>query len=219
MQKDDSGCPVYDMEFTAITVGEVIADGNIKTKNRRENMKMKQFVEKMKRSEMIAGIVFVILGLVLLIWPGISIQIACRGIGVLLLVYGMIQIIAYLRNKDKNLAAYSMFTVGIVTGVLGAWIALRPETVIVALPIITGIILVLHGAQNILQAVRLKKQMYSKWWIAVVIGLITAIFGIILICNPFTAVDVLIRIIGVFLICDGGSDIWIQFRITEKGEI
>lgn len=172
---------------------------------------------KMKQSEMIIGIVFVVLGHVLLIWPGISVQVACRGIGVLMLVYGIIQIIAYIRNKEKNLAAHGMFTVGIVTVVLGTWIALKPETVIAALPIITGIIIALHGVQNIVQAVALKKQAYQNWWAAAVIGLITAVFGIILFCNPFAAVETLIRVIGIFMICDGGSNVWIQSRIQEKG--
>ncbi len=175
---------------------------------------MKQFTENMKRNEIITGTIFVVLGLILVIWPGTSVQIVCRGIGVLLLVYGLIQVITYLRDKEKSLAAQGMFAIGIIAVALGVWITLKPGTIIAALPVIAGILIALHGVQNIIQAMTLKKQGYQYWWAAVIIGITTVIFGIVLFCNPFTAVEVLIRIIGIFMMCDGGSNVWIQSRIS-----
>lgn len=178
---------------------------------------MKDLVEKMKRREIVTGIVFLVLGFVLIIWPGVSIKIACRVVGVLMILYGAIQVIAYLREEEKTFVSGGIFTAGIVIGLLGIWIASKPEMVVSALPIIVGLIIALHGIQNIAQAFTLKQQGDQNWWMAAVIGVITAVFGLILFCNPFAAVETLIRFIGIFMVCDGGSNIWIQWRIQAKG--
>lgn len=175
---------------------------------------MQLFFEKMKRSEMVTAIVIAVIGLILLIWPGMSVRVACRGIGILLLIFGLVQIVPYLFSPQKDYLMHGMFVLGVILAVIGAWITWKPQTVIAALPIIAGIFIVLHGIQNLVQAVQLQKQSYPRWQAAVVLGLITLLLGIILICNPFAAVETLIRFIGFFLLYDGISDAWIQSKLT-----
>lgn len=57
---------------------------------------------------------------------------------------------------------------------------------------------------------------YDKWWVALLLALVTIGFGVLLIFNPFAAVDTLIRFIGIFLIYDGVSDIWIMSRVSKN---
>ena len=40
-------------------------------------------------------------------------------------------------------------------------------------------------------------------------------FGGVLIFNPFEAVEMVVRMIGIFLIYDGLSDIWILSRVSK----
>ena len=43
----------------------------------------------------------------------------------------------------------------------------------------------------------------------------TVALGVVLICNPFTIVDTVVRIIGAFLVYDGLSDMWILSRVFK----
>lgn len=87
--------------------------------------------------------------------------------------------------------------------------------IIMAVPVIVGILIVIHGIHNVVQAIALKKDGYTNWWVAFLLGVITVVFGVVLICNPFTVVDTVVRLIGAFLIYDGLSDIWILSRVSK----
>ena len=108
-----------------------------------------------------------------------------------------------------------MLIFGIVVAVVGLWILLRPEMIIMAVPLIIGVLIIIHGVHNVIQAVELQKEAYDKWWLALFFGILTVIFGGLLVYNPFEAAEAAIRIIGVSLIYDGASDMWILSRVFK----
>lgn len=176
---------------------------------------MTDFVKGLKANYVISAILCALLGLVLLIWPGTTTQIVCMSLGIVLLAYGIIQIAIYLFNRERTIISQGMMLLGIVFAVIGAWILLKPEMIIMAVPIIVGILIVIHGLHNVVQAIALQKDGYERWWLALLFGVLTVIFGGILVYNPFEAVELVVRLIGVFLIYDGLSDIWILSRVFK----
>ena len=176
---------------------------------------MTDFLKGLKANYTISEILCVLLGLVLLIWPGTTTQIVCMLLGIVLLSYGIIQITIYLFNRERTIISQGMMLLGIVFAVIGAWILLKPEMIIMAVPVIVGVLIVIHGLHNVVQAIALKKDGYVKWWLALIFGLLTVVFGGVLIYNPFEAVEMVVRLIGIFLIYDGLSDIWILSRVFK----
>lgn len=176
---------------------------------------MVRFIKELKANYMASAILCVIFGLVLIIWPGTTAQIVCRMLGGVLLIYGIIQIAVYLFNRERTVLSQGMLVLGIVFAVIGAWILLKPDTIIKAVPVIIGVLIVIHGMHNIVQAVALQKDGYEKWWLAFIFGCLTVAAGGILIYNPFEAVETVVRLIGAFLVYDGGSDIWILSRVVK----
>ena len=69
------------------------------------------------------------------------------------------------------------------------------------------------------QAVSLCKEQYDKWWVALILGLVTIGFGALLVFRPFAAPDTVVTLIGVFLIYDGVSDLWIVSRVARTAKI
>lgn len=134
-------------------------------------------------------------------------------LGGILLIYGLIQILIYIFSRERTLGIQGMLILGIIFAVLGGLILLKPNMVIMAVPMILGILIVIHGLHNITQAIGLKKSGYDKWWLALIFAILTIALGSILIYNPFTVMDTLVRLIGIFLIYDGLSDVWILSRI------
>lgn len=181
---------------------------------------MAEFLKGLKVNYTASALVCVVLGLVLLIWPGTTTQIVCMLLGVVLLIYGVIQILVYLISRERSLVSQGMMLLGIIVSVIGIWILVKPEMIIMAVPVIVGILIVIHGLHNVVQAIALKKDGYEGWWIACLMGVLTALLGGILIYNPFTVVDTIVRLIGIFLIYDGLSDMWIISRVfkVKKGK-
>ena len=176
------------------------------------------YIKSLKVNYSLSAVICVILGIVLLVWPGQSTQVVCMVLGIVLGGFGLIQIILYLATKEKTMISHSMMMLGVVLAVIGGWIVLKPETIIKAIPMIVGILIVIHGLHNAVQAIDLKKMQYDNWWVALLLSLLTVALGVVLICNPFTIVDTVVRIIGAFLVYDGLSDMWILSRVfkTQK---
>ncbi len=176
---------------------------------------MKDFLEGLKVNYTVSALLCVLLGLVLLIWPGTTTQVLCMSLGIVLLAYGIIQIAVYLFNRERTIISQGMMLLGIVFAVIGVWIILKPEMIIMAVPVIVGVLIVIHGIHNVVQAFALHSDGYGNWWVALLFGLLTVIFGGVLIYNPFEAVELVVRLIGAFLIYDGVSDIWILSRVFK----
>ena len=173
------------------------------------------YIKSLKVNYSLSAVICVILGIVLLVWPGQSTQEVCMVLGIVLGGFGLIQIILYLATKEKTMVSHSMMMLGVVLAVIGGWIVLKPETIIKAVPMIVGILIVIHGFHNAVQAIDLKKMQYDNWWVALLLSLLTVALGVVLICNPFTIVDTVVRIIGAFLVYDGLSDMWILSRVFK----
>lgn len=176
---------------------------------------MYQFLKGLKANYVLSAVFCILFGITLVIWPDASTRAVCIGLGVVLALSGIVNLITYFAERDGRLISQINLLVGIVLTVVGGWIVLKPEVLIMIVPIIVGIIVTIHGAHNLVQALELFRNKYSKWWVALLLGMVTAGLGILLICNPFDAVSTVVMLIGIFLIYDGISDIWIISRLSK----
>jgi uncharacterized membrane protein HdeD (DUF308 family) len=92
---------------------------------------------------------------------------------------------------------------------------LNPEMVVMIIPIIFGIVLIIHGIIDFKQAFELKEKYYKYWWFALILGVLNIGLAILLFGNPFSTTATLIVMIGVSFVYDGVSDIWIISRISK----
>ena len=179
---------------------------------------MERLLKKIKTNVVVSSALCVILGLVLVFRPGLSMRIVCTAVGVVLIVSGVMRMIDYFTARDGSLYSQANLIFGIILAVVGVWILMKPDKVLAIIPIIVGIVIVLHGVNDLQQAVTLYKGQYDKWWVALILGLLTAGFCILLICKPFAALDTVVMLIGTFLIYDGLSDIWIVSRVYRTAK-
>lgn len=179
---------------------------------------MGNLLKRLKTNIMISALLCVALGIVLVVWPDLSIQIVCIAVGAALLIGGGVRLAVFFAQRDGSMYAQMNLIMGIVLAVVGVWILMKPDKVLAIIPIIVGIVIVLHGINDLQQAVTLHKGQYDKWWVALILGLLTVGFGILLICRPFAALDAVVMLIGTFLIYDGLSDIWIVSRVYRTAK-
>ncbi len=175
-------------------------------------------LKKLKTNVVVSALLCIALGVVLFAWPGLSMQIVCTAIGAVLLIGGGVRLAAYFTARDGSVYSQMNLITGIILAVVGVWILLQPGQVLAIIPIIVGIVIALHGINNLQQAVSLCRDQYDKWWVALILGLLTVGLGVLLVCKPFTALDTAVKLIGIFLIYDGLSDIWIVSRLYHTAK-
>ena len=96
---------------------------------------MYQFLKNLKMNYVVSAIVCIVFGLTLVIWPDISSKVVCIGVGIVLLLSGIANLITYFGEKDRNLMTQISLIAGIILAVLGGWIILNPQILIMVIPV------------------------------------------------------------------------------------
>ena len=180
---------------------------------------MEGLLKKIKANMIVSSLLCVLLGLVLVLRPGLSVRIVCTAVGIVLILSGVTRIIDWFCARDGSMYAQMNLIFGIVLVVVGVWIVVKPDKVLAIIPIIVGIVIGMHGLNNQKQAIELWRDKYDKWWVAFILGALTVGLGVLLICRPFAAIDTVVMLIGFFMIYDGLSNIWIVTRIYKNAKM
>lgn len=168
---------------------------------------MKSIIQDMKHNYFINAVIMVILGIVLVIWPHILGVMLCYLLGGALIVMGVFQLISFLRGERLGFYNKFVMMMGIVLVLLGIWICAQPRIVLSIIPVVVGIIVLIHGLMDIQYTLDIKKAGSEKWWIALIAAALTLIVGLLLMLNPFTAYEITMVLLGVAMLYDGGSDL------------
>ena len=180
---------------------------------------MEGLLKKIKANMIVSSLLCVLLGLVLVLRPGLSVRIVCTAVGIVLILSGVTRIIDWFCTRDGSMYAQMNLIFGIILVVVGVWIVVKPDKVLAIIPIIVGIVIGMHGLNNLKQAIELWRDKYDKWWVAFILGALTVGLGVLLICRPFAAIDTVVMLIGFFMIYDGLSNIWIVTRIYKNANM
>ena len=178
---------------------------------------MKDFMQELKLNFILTALFCIVCGVVLFVWPDVSARIVCMVLGAILVLMGAVYLVSFFSSPAGSFMIHLLLTICFVA--IGVWILLKPEFVIRLIPVIVGIIIILHGIYDLQQAVYLCRAKYSFWWLALLFAVLTVAFGGVLIWNPFEAMNIAVKFIGVFLVFDGVSDLWIFSRARRVTKI
>ncbi len=148
-------------------------------------------------------IITIAIGVVLILFPGETMDISIKVIGVILLVAGVAGVILGIKGKG----AYVVYTMsGAVVAIIGGVVCLlQPQIIKSILPLIMGIVILATGLFNIFNAFSAKRAGASKWLISLFLALITVVCGVIILLNLNSAANLLVTIIGIIFVYNGVS--------------
>ena len=156
----------------------------------------------------------IVLGIVLLIWPERSLFIISKCIGVFLAGGGLAAAYMYYRDHDSAVKSVLLVLAAVML-ICGVVIFMHPEELIKLIPTIVGILVMISGLINLGETFILSRNKYGKWWISLIIAVITIVLGVFIINKAFSLAALITRIAGGVLIFDGASHIWVISRISK----
>lgn len=173
---------------------------------------MREIMKKFRADMMLSALFSIVMGVILVVWPETTLDIICKAIAIILIVMGAAELVSYFWNK----ITYSLSGIlGLVVLLIGIWIFVKPQSVLSLIPIVIGVILAVHGVQDLKVAFDTKRNGYTKWWSMLLMAIISLALGIICIVNAFGMVTLTMQIIGIALVYDGISDIWIVYKASK----
>lgn len=170
---------------------------------------MKKLFTETKNSFLLSSITLVIFGIFLLFWPSMTGLVVGYAFGAFILLFGVINLIAFFRkNKDETVYHYKLI-IGFVAMAVGIFVLIRPEVVMTIIPYALGFMLLFDCYLNVRQMLSLRKIGSRLSTAALVVALLTLAVGALFIINPFGTMSALAIFMGISLIFDGASNIWV----------
>ena len=176
---------------------------------------MKERLKNMTVSFVFLSILYLLLGIVLLVWPTLVMDIISYAFGAILLLYGLFAIIGFYRSEDRRGGAFLGLFLGIVAAAVGAIMVLYPPLIQSIIPVILGLYIAIDGLLSVKRTLELHRMDYARWNVNLILSLVSAGLGIFIVFHPLLTQASLFRVIGVVLIYAGGSDLWTLLQLSR----
>jgi uncharacterized membrane protein HdeD (DUF308 family) len=170
------------------------------------------------KSALMSGLLAVILGVIVLAWPGISILVAAIVFGAYLLVTGIAQVVMAFSLHVTAGGRVLLFVSGAAALIL-AVLAFRhfgEGYAILLLAIWIGVGFVFRGVATTVAAIS-DPTLPARGW-NIFIGVISLIAGIVVIASPFESIVTLAIVVGVWLIVIGVFEVVSAFGIRKAAK-
>lgn len=159
---------------------------------------------------LIEGIAAIILGLLLLTNPGATIVVLIQFLGIWWLVSGIMDLVGMF--IDHTAWGWKLFS-GIVGIIAGIVILQHP---LWAPFVVTGVLVIFMGILGLIQGIMgLIAAFQGGGWVSALLGVVSILFGLILLFNTAVASIGLWLVIGVLALVGGGIAVWQSFQIKK----
>lgn len=172
------------------------------------------------KSTLVSGILSLILGVLVLAWPGISILVAAIWFGVYLLITGIAQVVFAFSLHVTAGSRILLFISGAASLIL-AVLAFRhfgtdPRTAILLLAIWIGVGFIFRGVATTVSAIS-DPTLPGRGW-SIFVGVISLLAGIVVIAYPFDSIITLAIVVGVWFVVIGVFEIVSSFGIRKASK-
>lgn len=177
---------------------------------------MNEKIKEYKIDNIVMGILSAVVGVILVIFPGTTLRMIGYLVSAALFLMGIVSIIIYMRRKTEDNFMKNDFLKGLVAITLGVCTILKVEVVISLLPLILGIIIIISGCSKLQETIDMARVKSPSWLILLIAAIINIALGVLVVCNPFDTMKLLVTIIGIGMIFGGVTDVFITLHIAKK---
>ncbi|MDZ5088917.1 MULTISPECIES: HdeD family acid-resistance protein [Mycobacteriaceae] len=168
------------------------------------------------KTVLLSGILAVILGVMVLVWPGISIFVASVFFAAYLLVAGITQVVFAFSLKVSLAGRVLLFISGAAALVLAVMCFINFGDAVLLLAIWIGIGFIFRGVATLVSAIS-DPTLPGRGW-EIFIGVISLIAGVIMLAVPFESLAILTQVVGIWLIVLGAFEVVSAFGIRSASK-
>lgn len=166
---------------------------------------------------LVTGLLAVVLGIIVLVWPGPSLLVAGILFGIYMVVSGIFQLVAAFTHLPSTSFRVLSFISGVLSLIIGVFCFRDDITSIVLLGLFVGIAWLFRGIAVLFAALS-EDTVPGRGW-QVFYGLVSALAGVVLIVWPIGSMATLIWVVGIFLIVIGVMEIITAFGVRKDSHL
>jgi uncharacterized membrane protein HdeD (DUF308 family) len=160
------------------------------------------------------GVAAILFGVLALFWPGLTLLTLVYLFGAYALVDGMIAIIGGFQQRGESDRWWVTVLAGVVGVIAGVLAFLWPGITGLALVLLIGARFVVEGILEIAAAIALRNEIEGEWRLGLA-GLVSLIFGVLVLLFPAEGALALTWAIGITAILAGGLLIFLGFELRQ----
>lgn len=169
-----------------------------------------------KKGFICSGLVYLLVGLFMCVWPVGTAEIMCVVAGAALIVSGVIKAAAYFRKKDYGLMPRVDFASSALLVILGVLLASRPDVFMSLVPFILGMMILVNSVFQLQVSFELHAIKFHGWWYHLAAALGCGIVAIVMMFDPFGSYRIVAVFMGLAFIVDGAADLWTALYLQNK---
>jgi uncharacterized membrane protein HdeD (DUF308 family) len=167
----------------------------------------------------IRGAAAIIFGLLTFVMPGVTLAVLVLLFGAYAIVDGIFNLIAAFRSPHDERPRWLLALEGLVSIGAGIVTFAMPGLTALVLVYIIAIWAIVTGVLEIVAAIRLRDVIRNEWWL-VASGVLSVIFGLLLVVAPGAGALALVFWIGAYAIIFGALLVGLAFRLRrEQAEV
>lgn len=178
-------------------------------------MTVKHRLEWLTGGGTLVSIVMIVFGLILLLWPGHTLEVAARVVGIGLLAGGVLLGLSWYRDRRKDRISAVTLAESFLAIAAGILLLIAPEKVVSLVPMTVGVLVALNGLVNLTQAMELRRISYTRWQWPLVMAILTVLLGVLLILKPLEPIKWAVMLIGAVLIFNGATNLYIGAKYRK----
>ncbi|ORV96713.1 hypothetical protein AWC14_15925 [Mycobacterium kyorinense] len=168
------------------------------------------------KSTLVSGILALALGILVLVWPGVSILVAAIIFGAYLLVTGIAQVFFAFSLHVSAGGRVLLFISGAASLILAVLCFRSLYDSILLLAIWIGVGFIFRGVATAISAIS-DPALPGRGW-EIFLGVISLLAGIVLIASPFESIGILALVVGIWLVIIGVFEIVSAFGIRRASK-
>ncbi len=179
-------------------------------------MKDKSILKTVKTVYSAVAVLECILGLVMLCYPGFSLSALGIILGIGLVLFGVVELIAYFSGSAPLILSRNVLAGGILFIILGVLVLTNPLGLMNFICIVIGVGILADSLFK-LQSVLDVRQFMSRgsWWLVFAALLLSVLAGILLVFWPGESGRALIVLLGIGLLLNGAFNIFDVVYVTR----
>jgi uncharacterized membrane protein HdeD (DUF308 family) len=174
---------------------------------------MKELMRRIRADYMLSSLLCIAMGVVFIVNPDDVSSVIGTVCAAVLIIIGLVYLGSYFLHVVTNGISAAM---GAVVLLLGVWVLLQPQIVTTLVPIVIGVVLLAHGVRGFRESLATRKFGSDAWGIGAVLSVISMVLGVVCIVEAFGIVTFAIKVIGVALIYNGISNIYIAIASSRS---
>ncbi|MEZ0339600.1 HdeD family acid-resistance protein [Mycobacterium sp. pV006] len=168
------------------------------------------------KTALFSGLLAVLLGVMVLVWPGITIVVAAIFFGAYLLVTGVTQVIFAFSLHVSAGGRVLLFLSGAAALILAVLCFRSLQESILLLAIWIGIGFIFRGVATAVSAIS-DPSLPGRAW-EIFIGVISLIAGVVMMAAPFESLATLTLVVGIWLIVLGVFEVVSAFGVRKESK-